>query len=173
MSANLYKSVKIGEREFKIKKFDAKTGLKLARLVIAKLAPMIPSLTNLVEEEPDEEEIRKPGGKEAAGSKEQGKPKKTKEQIEKENAEAFATIGAALEALEDEDLDILIDKCLRVCYETLPDGDKPVMDEAGKYLIEDIEYSMGITIRLCIEAILWGASDFFAERSLNLNQIKK
>ena len=39
MAKDIYKKVKINDREYVIKKFDAMTGLKIGRLVIAKAAP--------------------------------------------------------------------------------------------------------------------------------------
>ena len=38
--------------------------------------------------------------------------------------------------VSDEDLDNLIDKCLRVCYANLPAGMQPVIDETGNYVID-------------------------------------
>ena len=44
MAKELYTKVTIGDRTFSIKKFDAMTGLQVARLVISKAAPIIPAL---------------------------------------------------------------------------------------------------------------------------------
>ena len=148
MSANLFTSVTINETEYKIKKFDAKTGLKLARLVISKLAPIIPLLDSIEAEE----------AKKAAAAKKDGKKAKA---IDINDQETWQMFGSALGQLADEDIDNLVDKCLRVCYVTLPAGLQPVIDEVGNYGVEGIEYDWGLTLRLCFEAIKWGASDFF------------
>ena len=149
MSANLFKSVKIKDREFSIKKFDAKTGAKLGRLVLVKAAPAMNTL----------------------GDIDNGKGKKSKAQIEKENREFYNILTDVLKELSDDDMDMVIDYCMRVCYEKFPDKDPvPVMDKDGTFLIEDVEYNLALTLRLCIEAIIWGASDFFGEDGLSLIQ---
>ena len=68
---------------------------------------------------------------------------------------------------------MIIDKCLRVCYARLPAGLQPVIDETGNYGVEGVEYDMGLTLRLCFEAIKWGASDFFAGNGSLLNLFRK
>lgn len=155
MSANLVKSVEINDREFIIKKFDAKTGLKIARLVIAKAAPLIPTLGNM------------------ADDANKGSKGKTKEQIQRENDQVFASVGQVLGALDDDDLDLLIDRCLRFCSERLPAGPTAIIDQTGHYAIPDVEYDMMLTLRLCFEAIKFGASDFFDGDSSVLKQFLK
>ena len=130
MPTNVFTDVKIDDRSFSIRKFDAKTGLKLARLVIAKAAPIIPML---------DEMTNKNGG----------------------DDRVYEAIGNVLSQLDDADIDSIVDKSLRVCYENLPAGRQPVIDENGYYGVEDVEYDMALVLRLCIEAIKWGASDFF------------
>ena len=151
MPTNLYTNVTIGEQEYAIKKFDARTGMKLARLVISKAAPIIPML----------ETITKDSGKE-----------KTDEKPE-DNNKIYEAVGAVLATLTDEDMDNLMDKCLRVCYAKLPAGLQPVIDENGNYGVEGVEYDMGLAIRLCFEAIKWGASDFFAAKNSLSNLLTK
>lgn len=149
MSANLFTSVTINETEYKIKKFDAKTGLKLARLVISKLAPIIPLLDSI----------------EAKNKKDQkgqsAKAKKGEQAPEMSDEQTYKILGAAVGNLSDDDIDDLVDKCLRVCYVELKAGLQPVIDEVGNYGVEGVEEDMGLTLRLCFEAIKWGASDFF------------
>ena len=146
MASDIYSKVTIKEREFVIKKFDAKTGLKLARLVMAKAQPLIPLL--------------------AAKSKENGG-----EGITQQNT--FQAVFAILGELKDEDIDALVDKCLRVCYVDLPAGRAPVIDEAGFYGVEGVEYDPILTMMLCFEAIKWGAADFFDENSSISSLFKK
>ena len=149
MSANLYKSVKVGNREFVIKKFTAKTGLRLGRLILAKAMPIMDT---------------KPGD---------ANKKKSKEQIDKENKEFYTMIGTIVGDLSDEDMDMMIDETMKVCFEKFPDKEVPVMDKDGTYLIEDVQYNLALTLRLCVEAIIFGASDFFEENGLNLSQLLK
>ena len=41
------------------------------------------------------------------------------------------------------------------------------------YGVDDVEYDMGLTIRLCYEAIKWGAADFFGGKDSPLRQLMK
>jgi len=157
--SELYTSVTVGEREYRIKKFDARTGLKLARLVIAKAAPLIPVLEKIMPDEPvkGKKPAKAPGNAASANDDEA----------------LYKMVGRVLEELDDSDLDLLIDKCLRVCYVALPAGLQPVIDEVGNYGVEGVEYDMGLTLRLCFEAIKWGASDFFAGNNSLSNLFQK
>lgn len=139
---NLYTTVEVDGKKYSIRKFDARTGLKLARLVLAKLAPMIPMLTEETKGDTDDQQI-------------------------------FKSVGLVLDALNDEDLDMLIDKCLRVCSLILPAGPQPLIDGTGHYGVAGVEYDMGLTIRLIYESIKWGASDFFGGKGLDLSRLTK
>lgn len=132
MANDIFTKVTINDRVFLIQKFDAKTGLKLARLIVAKAAPIIP----LIDTERAAASIA-------------------------EDERVFKAVGDILGTLEDKDIDDLVDKCLRVCYEDLPAGKQAVIDETGHYGVEGVEYDLKLTIRLCFEAIKWGAADFF------------
>lgn len=83
----------------------------------------------------------------------------------------YTTLGEVFDALSDADIDNLVDKCLRVCFVNMPAGLAPIIDETGHYGVEDVEYDMMLTLRLCFEAIKWGASDFFGEKSSALKGI--
>ena len=139
MATNIYNKVTIKDQEYIIQKFDAKTGLKMARLVMAKAEPLLPLL---------------------AAQEQNNKHNKTSE------AGTYQAVFAILGQMTDEDIDSLVDKCLRVCYVDLPAGRQPVIDETGHYGVEDIEYDMFVTLMLCYEAIKWGAAGFFDENSL-------
>lgn len=151
MSTDLYTNITIGEDTYSIKKFPAKTGLKLARLVIAKAAPLIPLL-------------------DTPKAKADGTPKAKAESAAQDD-HVYEAVGTILDSLSDEDIDDLVDKCLRVCYLNLPAGLAPVIDEFGNYGVENVEYDMSLTIRLCFEAIKWGASDFFGGKNSTLAQL--
>ena len=69
-----------------------------------------------------------------------------------------------LNSISDEEVDSLVDKCLKCCYKALPAGLQAVMDSAGNFGVDGVEYDMLKTVRLCIEAIKWGAADFFGEK---------
>ena len=137
MATNIYTNIEIDGVSYSIKKFTAKTGLKMARLVLAKLAPIIPML------DPDASTDDK----------------------------LYETLAEIFDSLSDADIDNIVDKCLRECYVILPAGLQPIIDETGHYGIEDVEHDLMLTLRLCFEAIKWGASDFFGEKSSALKGI--
>lgn len=142
MANSVFTKVTIKNEEYIIQKFDAKTGLKLARLVMAKARPLIPLLAAQ-----DQQDKKKGGKKDGAGS------------------DVYGAIFAILGELKDEDIDALVDKCLRFCYIDLPAGRTPIIDETGNYAVDGVEYDPFLTVMLCYEAIKWGASDFFGENS--------
>ena len=161
MPAELYTDITVGENTYAIKRFDARTGLKIARLVIAKAAPIIP----LLDRGSEDPKAAKPKGRKQTGQ--------NAADADPDNSQVYGAVGAILDSLSDEDLDVLIDKCLRVCYAKLPAGPQPIIDEMGHYGVEGVEYDMGLTLRLCFEAIKWGASDFFAGKGSLLNLFRK
>ena len=138
----IWTRITIDDNDYAIKKFDAKTGMKLARLVIAKAQPLIPYL----ESEDDEKS---------------------------DNGRSLGAVMGILSEMKDEDIDNLVDKCLRACYAVLPAGLQPIIDETGHYGVEDVEYDMILTLRLCYEAIKWGAADFFDGNSSLSNLFRK
>ncbi len=142
MNNNIYKTVTVNDELFVIRKFDARTGLKIARLMIAKAAPFLAML-----------EAGEGGAEQAAIS-------------ENSSDRLYEMLGKFLGSLDDGDIDSLIGKCLRVVSKQLPAGLQPVMDETGYYGVEGVEYDLKLTLRLVYEALLWGASDFFGERGL-------
>lgn len=141
MPTNVFTSVKINDVEYSIKKFTAKEGLKMARFVLAKMAPILPLL----------------GGKTSKD--------------DKDDDLIYSALSEVLNSMGDSDIDNLIDKCLRVCYVSFPAGLQAIIDETGHYGVDDVEYDMLLTIRLCFEAIKWGASDFFGEKGSALKEL--
>lgn len=145
-SQDLFKTVEIKGDTYRIQKFTAKDGLKLARLVLAKIAPLIPFLP----EKPDE------AGNPGAAM---------------DDESIFKAVSIALNGMEDNDVDYLTDKCLRVCCKILPAGPMPIIDENGYYGIPEVEYDIELTIRLIVEAIKWGAFDFFDGNGFDLKAL--
>ena len=156
MATNIFNKVTINDQEYVIRKFDAMTGLKLARLVIAKAAPIIPLL--------DIGDDQKDGQKDGQ--------KKTAQDIANDER-IYTVVGEVLGTMSDADIDDLVKKCLSACFVDLPAGKQPIIDETGHYGVDDVEYDMALTIRLCYEAIKWGAADFFGGKDSPLRQLMK
>ena len=134
MATDIYKRIDIDGIEYNIKKFSAKDGLKVARLLLAKIIPLIPALDGTEDD-------------------------------------VLGAAGPALESLSDSDLENLVDMCLRVCYKLLPAGPQPIIDSTGHYGVPEVEFDIPLTLRLCAEAIQWGASDFFGGNGSALKKI--
>ena len=152
MATNIWKTVTINDQEYVIRKFDAMTGLKLARLVIARAAPIIPLLD--------------------IGDDQKDGAKKTAQEIANDER-IYTVVGEVLGTMSDADIDDLVKKCLSACFVDLPAGKQPIIDETGHYGVDDVEYDMALTIRLCYEAIKWGAADFFGGKNSPLRQLMK
>ena len=168
MPADLYTNVTIEERNFSIMKFDARTGLKMARLLLAKIAPLLPYI--------NADESEETGAKPDEQKQEEAKAVKAlaasfKVKMDKDNEQSlFSTVGVLLEKLDDDTIDYIIDKCLTHCFEILPAGNQPVLYPSGIYGVEGVKESITLTVRLCYEAIKWGASDFFGGKNSALLQ---
>ncbi len=165
MSADLYTNVTIDDRSFSIMKFDARTGLKMARLLMAKIAPLLPYIVG--EDEAKKSDDKKPEEAKAVKALADSFNKK----LDKDGEQSlYATVGVLLEKLDDETIDYIIDKCLLHCSEILPAGNQPVLYANGIYGVEGVKESIPLTVRLCYEAIKWGASDFFDGKTSALIQ---
>lgn len=161
MSDKFYTNVKIDEKVYSIKKFTAKEGLMVARLLMAKVLALIPVLDIPAPKKNDD----------IAPQLAEGGEGNTVAIVEQEAADSkssdalYTAIAQVLENLTESDMTDLIDKCLRVCYVQLPAGLQPIIDATGHYGVPDVEYDLPLTLRLCFEAIKWGASDFFGDKS--------
>jgi len=132
------KTVLIGEDTYVIEKFDARSGLKVARLLASKLASVLPLLAKTAEED---------GG-------------------EGDENKGFAAAMAALNAISDADIDAILDKCLVVCSKSFPAGPERVLHADGTYGVPEVQYDIMLAVKLCIEAVKWGVSGFFGAPSL-------
>ena len=142
-NSSIFKTVVIDDETYVIRKFDARTGLKIARLLLAKATPLMPLL--------DETDTKKAAAK--------AKKMASDDKI-------YEVIGKMMSELSDEDVDNLVDKCLRVVSKQMPAGLQPIIDATGHYGVEGIEYDLKLTLRLAYEAVVWGASDFFDGKGL-------
>ena len=82
--------------------------------------------------------------------------------------EAILQMMQAIGTMSDEDVENLVKKCLKCCYKQFPAGPQPVIDKMGNYGVDNVEFDLVKTCRLCIEAIKWGVSDFFGEKGSTL-----
>lgn len=133
-------------RRFCISKYPAKDGLKTARLIIAKLLPVFESFIT-----PEQVAAL------ASGAMEE---EQVWELLNVDN------ITKALELISDSDLDIIFDRALQNCYESLPAGNARVLNENGTYGVEDVEYDYILSMRLVAESLIWSIGSFFDAKRL-------
>lgn len=126
-----FKTVEIDGSEYVIEKFDAMTGLKLARFLLSKLMPILPVVLR------DGEEVN--------------------------DLLLYEVLGEVLESVDEKELETVVSHCLRACSVNLPAGRQKIMDEFGHYGVDGVEYDMKLVVQLCVQALLFGAADFFSE----------
>ncbi len=140
-SAPEYKVVSC--RRFRVKKYPALDGLKIAKVFVAKILPVFQSFIPLVSEAQ--------------------KGRANAEYI-LSNLGQFLTLDGIAETMDKitpEDLDYIMQKSLQNVSEMLPAGDAPVMSPDGTYGVMDVEYDAVLVLRLVCEAVMWGVGDFF------------
>jgi hypothetical protein len=124
---DLIKTIELDGRTFQIYKPTALDGLKIAKLLAAKVLPL----------------AGREGGFEALLSAD------------------MSRLTGVLEQVTNADLDWLVKKCLSLCRVKLAAGWTPIIDPAGQYQVEGIEYDPILTVQLTVEALRWGCGDFF------------
>lgn len=144
MSRVVTKTIEVEDRKFVIKKYTAMDGLKIAKLLLAKVIPMFQDLVPLI--------------KSMVGS--EGEDRGIDVESAVENL-SLDTIAAALDKITGADFDYIVMKSLQAVSEVLPAGEAPVMYSNGTFGVENIEYDVILTLRLTCEAVMWGCGDFF------------
>lgn len=137
-----FKKVKISDRNFIIRKFDALTGSYTVLKVGALFAPLFKGI--------DFSKI----------------DIKSKDVMKNMSAIDLAGIGASLSSLKEEDYSYVQRKCLQVCYEDLPAGSAQVLKENLSFGVVDIDSK--IVLALMIQTIVFNVTDFFPEDLLGL-----
>jgi len=138
-------NIEVDGRKFHVRKFNARMGLRVSKLLIAKLLPVLDTfLPSLM------------GGNNLGVNLSD-----TAWMDEMLNILSLDKIANALDLIEDSDLDKLINYSLSHCYELLPAGPTQVLKQDGTYGVADVEDDMLITLRLIAESIQWSVRDFF------------
>lgn len=127
-----YKDIELSGRKWRIKKFDARTGSYILFKVLGLFTPVLKSL--------DIKSIK---------------------EIKDENIN-LTEIAANMMSLEEKDFKYIQDKCLQVCYEILPGGPAPVLNDSGNYGVIGIENDIATVLGLTAHALVFNISGFFA-----------
>ena len=151
------KNIEVEGRRFVVKKYTAMDGLKVAKLILAKVIPIfqdfIPLLTKMTDSRKPPLALNKDGTDAPVNGNISAS--------ELVDNISLDTIGLALEKISEEDFDYIVTKSLQNISEVLPAGEAPVMYSNGTYGVEGIEYDPILVLRLTCEAVMWSCGDFF------------
>ncbi|MGO4496423.1 phage tail assembly chaperone [Paenibacillus sp. 2RAB27] len=136
--ADKHKDVTILGREFRVKKFDARTG----SFMLIKIAGLIAPLLGKIDFKKINAEATDPS------------------QIDTGSFDIMGIIGE-LGKLSEADFAYVQEKCLRVCYELLPAGPAPVLDDRGNFGVIGLEDDTMSVMALTGHAIMVNLQGFF------------
>lgn len=149
------KNIEVEGRKFVVKKYTARDGLKVAKLILAKVIPIFQDFIPLIKKMTD--------SRKSPLMLNNDKSDKKESEIISEVIDNFSldTIASALDKISGEDFDYIVTKSLQSISEVLPAGEAPVMYSNGEYGVENIEYDPILVLRLTCEAVMWSCGDFF------------
>ncbi|TGE35874.1 hypothetical protein E4K67_22420 [Desulfosporosinus fructosivorans] len=131
------KEVEIKNRKFVIRKFDARTGSFMLIKVTGLIAPMLKGLdlNNLQTKEGEEVNLK---------------------DID------IAGVVSGLTSLTEPDFNYIHDKCLQVCFETLPSGATRVLNPDGNFGVIGLETDSATTLALVAHTLIFNVTSFFS-----------
>ncbi|HWQ41324.1 MAG TPA: hypothetical protein VN456_04735 [Desulfosporosinus sp.] len=132
-----FKEVEMKGRKFIIKKFDARTGSFMLIKVTGIIAPMLKGL-----------DLKKIQAMKA-------------ESLDL-NSIDIPGIVSGLTSLKEEEFNYIHDKCLQVCFETLPAGPTRVMNSDGTFGVVGLETDSSTTLALVAHALMHNVTGFFS-----------
>ena len=128
------KYIEVEGRKFVVKKFPAKTAIKVSKTILAKALPSFSEFSETVNQS-----------------------------AEGDNKILFKNISELLDRLSDEDLDKVVDTSLMFCSEVLPAGQATVLNKDGTFGVVGAEEDMVLTLRLVTEVLMLNYAGFFDE----------
>lgn len=134
MSRQQFKDVEISGRKFRIKKFNAMTGSFMLLKVIGILTPLFKGV-----------DIKK------------FKDAKSLEDLNIDFAEALS----GLTSLPEKDFNDIQVKCLNICFEDLPGGLTPVLNDNGTFGVIGLEDDTMTVMALTVHVLLFNMMGFF------------
>ncbi len=138
----LYKSIEINGRKFRIKKFSARDGSFIVVKVAGLLAPMFEGVkwSNMAN-------VKKP------------------EDVDISQINIAQMFGKLTE-LKESDFGYLQEKCLRVCEEELKAGYTPVLADNGTFAVNNLDDDVLTVMALTVHALVFNLSGFFTGTGL-------
>lgn len=128
------KVVTIKDREFCIKKFDARTGSFMLVKVSGLLAPMFKNFKLSKEKKPED--------------------------IKVSDIDISGAISV-LSTLTEQDFNYIQGKCLGVCFELLPSGPANVLADNGSFGVIGLENDTMTVMALTAHALIFNVTSFF------------
>jgi hypothetical protein len=148
MARTITKTIQVEERTFVVRKYPAIDGLKIAKVLIAKILPVFQTFMPLVAES------QKGGVSAEAVLMNLG------------DYLSLDSIAETLDKVSPTDFDYIMQKSLQSAYEMLPAGEAKVLNADGTYGVLDVEHDPLIVLRLVCEVVMWGIGDFFDGKRL-------
>lgn len=142
------KVIDVEGRTFHVTKMSPKTSIKVVKMLGAKVLPFLDSL-------PIDKLM---GGNENGAENSTDLMGSVDDFLQDLDLYKIAT---ALDAIDDETIDKLIDCGLSHCFEPLSAGNARVLNQDGTYGVQGIDDDIVITVRLTLEAITWSVASFF------------
>lgn len=143
----IYKDISIGDRTFRLNKFDPLTGSYMLFKFMGILAPIFSNI-------------------DVKDAKEKTKDSKDVDIT----GEDITKILGEMRKIPKEDFDYIQKECLKVVNEIYPNNPKPspsVIDDYGEYGILDVDTPL--IINLTIQSLIFNLSGFFGEKLSGFN----
>ncbi|WNF07269.1 phage tail assembly chaperone [Brevibacillus borstelensis] len=132
-----YKDVEVNGRKFRVKKFTARVGSFMIVKLTSLLAPIFSSIRS-----------------------------NTGDDFNVEDMDIAGILGQ-LSNISEKDFDYIQEQALKVCYEHLPSGLAPVLNENGTFGVLDLEEDAATIMTLTIHALGFNLTSFFQGSGLS------
>ena len=143
MARIISKTIEVEGRTFVVNKYPAIDGLKIAKVLLAKILPVFQTFIPLV--------------------KESQKGNLSAEKVLSNLGDYLSldTIAGTLDKIAPSDFDYIMQQSLMNVHEKLPAGNAKVLNPDGTYGVIDVEHDPLLVLRLVCESVMWGIGDFF------------
>ncbi len=129
---------------FLIRKMNAFDGSYLLKVITEKVLPVLQNAMDIVGNEDEENEKAK----------------------EESVMKIFELLPGLLASMDSDELKKIMMLCLRTVSCLLPAGYQEVVDARGNFGVEELEYDVGVCLRLVYEVIVFNCSGFFSGNGL-------
>lgn len=135
----IFKTVEISGRKWRIGKFDAMTGSYMLIKVTGIIAPLLKGLDRINLKDGELPDIK---GIDTAGAM------------------------SGLSGLSEDDFNYVYNKCLQVCFEDLPGGPAQVLNPNGTFGVIGLDFDAATTLALTAHTLIFNVANFFSGNPL-------